>query len=262
MHNPLFFASAAFLATLFLPITGWSQTILSYNFTGFNNADPPEQLSQVESGDTLGVVPASGWVNFNLPSGDSDEVFTDGDITLTASNVSGGGGAGSFQIEADENDPDTEMLGAGWSIGGSTEFTVAGLSANPKNIYFYLGAAGGNGARDNDLRLTGTTFGSTTYYATLDQGGGAGDGPTTNNSTTGFPGVGYVRVDSTDSNNRVDGNYVLWEGVTDTTFTIDFPADKFLGVTGMQIEVIPEPSAGTLIMLSVGVLALIRRRRK
>jgi hypothetical protein len=204
----------------------------------------------------------SGWVNFNLPSGDQNETFTDGSVTVEANNISAGGGAYTFDIAVDAGDPNTAMLNAGWQPSGSTSFNVSGLSAAPKNVYLYLGAAGSNGARSSDLQLTGTTFGATTYFATLEMGGGAADGPTTNNATTGYPGVGYVRVDSTNSGSRVDGNYVLWENVTDTSFTIDFPSESFLGVTGMQITVIPEPSAGTLIMLSAGTLLLFRRRRK
>jgi len=208
---------------------------LSYNFTGFNNDAVPVQQQQVDGAETLGVEPVSGWVNFDLPSGDSDETFTDGNVSLIASNISGGGGAKSFQILPDTSDPNTDMLAAGWSIGGSTTLELTGLPSEAKDVYLYLGAAGGNGLRNSDIRLTGSNYGSTTYFAALSQGGGAGDGPTTNNSTTGYPGVGFVQVNSTDSGNRMDGNYILWQGVTDTSITITFPSDKFLGVTGIQI---------------------------
>ena len=214
---------------------GGMEAILSYNFTGFNNDTTPVQQQQVDPSDTLGVEPVSGWVNFDLPSGDSDETFTDGNVSLIASNISGGGGAKSFQILPDTSDPNTDMLAAGWSIGGSTTLELTGLPSEAKDVYLYLGAAGGNGLRNNDIRLTGSSYGSTTYFAALSQGGGAGDGPTTNNSTTGYPGVGFVQVNSTDSGNRMDGNYILWQGVTDTSITITFPSDKFLGVTGIQI---------------------------
>ena len=241
--------------------TGWSQ-ILSYNFTGFNNEAMPVQQQQVDPGDTLGVDPASGWQNFNLASGASDQTFTDGGVSLIASNISGGGGATSFEILPDGSDPNTDMLAAGWNLSTNTTLEVTGLSSQPKDIYLYLGAGSGVGSRSSDLRLTGTTFGATTYFATLAMGGGAGDGPTTNNGTTGYPGVGYVRVDSTNSMARVDGNYVLWEGVTDTSFTIDFPAESFLGVTGLQVVTIPEPSSFALLALGSGILLMTGRRRR
>jgi hypothetical protein len=64
--------------------------------------------------------------------------------------------------------------------------------------------------------------------------------------------------------NGTTGNYVLYEGLTDSTFRAQVWGNGFnhIGVAGFQIEdatVIPEPSS--FLLVGLGGLALFRRRR-
>lgn len=63
-------------------------------------------------------------------------------------------------------------------------------------------------------------------------------------------------VDATSTGN---GNYLLIEGLTADSVTIT-ASNNFIGITGFQLDGVPEPSAA--LLGGIGTLALLRRRKR
>lgn len=136
--------------------------------------------------------------------------------------------------------------------GETVTWAVSGIPYAQYDVYVYM--------RDDGTSRAGEfTIGSTTYYA---RGNGAGLVPNT--------GVGWTRSADTTVGAGTDidqGNYVRFEGVAGSSFTMDWTT-VYAGdsawrnkVVGFQIVAIPEPATISLIgMVGVGLVAVRRFR--
>jgi hypothetical protein len=77
----------------------------------------------------------------------------------------------------------------------------------------------------------------------------------------------FIRATGTIAGTATTGNYVLWEGLTSSSFTVDTLAfaqnsagQWGSGISAIQIVAIPEPS-GTVGLLALGAIAPLLRRR-
>jgi hypothetical protein len=141
-------------------------------------------------------------------------------------------------------------------VTSSASVTLSSVPYALYDVYVYM-------HDESDDRAGSFTIGSTTYYA---RGIGGSEGVGDPDSSGG----GYVLSSDTTQGTGADidqGNYVLFTGLSDASFTLNMVAVNAGDtinrnkVAGIQIvETIPEPSSALLAVIGVGLGSLRRRR--
>lgn len=239
-------AAGAFMAG---SLTAGAATSIGVNFAGGDGGDG----SQIDDARTLqpsqvaGVVPAANWNNAVNASGTLGSLVGS-DVGITTATVTwASNGLWTARNTPLDATPD-QILTNGYlddnENAGLTTITFANLPfIGPYDVYLYYGS--------NENNRTGSaTLGSTTiFFAT---------------NTSPFDGT-FTAATPEDDGAADDGEYALFSGVTGSGFTVtvDRISDSLgqnVGVHGVQIVGIPEPTSVGL--LSLGLLGLLARRRR
>lgn len=220
---------------------------LSAASIGFSFNSNRDNASAVMTSTTVaGVVPSTGWVNTD---GGGDAVagatgtFENNGVTVDWSSN------GTWNTNNGSSNGDNILMNGyvdAINAGGAAQINLTGLSAlfaDGYDVYVYFGSDG-NG-RTGAVAGPGATFDFSTFSAQ------AGASP--------FP---FVQTTSTDGSNP-DANYALFSGLTGDSQTFDLiRGSSNSGFHGVQIvgDLIPEPSS--CLLIGVGGLLMMRRRRK
>lgn len=149
------------------------------------------------------------------------------------------GAAGGFAAAVDGGSGDLGNLFTYRNRNGGVIGTVSQLDITnfaTYDVYVYFNRNGATPTESYDITLGATTF-----------------SVTTNNTAAAFT--------EANAGNSFTGNYVVFQGVTGTSFTVTAgDSGQADYIYGMQIVSVPEPSSTAL--LGLGGLALILRRRK
>jgi hypothetical protein len=189
-----------------------------------------------------GVVRVGNWTDWNA------SVAAGGTTTMSAlkdnlgnPTTAGGsitGGADAYAVASLMVDPGDYALMAGhWYIpGGTNTLALTAIPYAEYDLYVYYNA---NQAGTIDFTIQGTTTLTGLDVAVLAD-----------------PVFAIA-----DPVNSIDGNYVVFEGLSDSDLTLDATAgtNTYAYINGVQIVEVPEPM--TIALLSLGGLALIRRKR-
>jgi len=211
----------------------------------------------LSSSDVLGAVPAPEWTN---PSGfpnftDADLNFDDGTssgATLTAAASGGGGGNVDTQVTATTT-PDFEMFNRAYRLPSANTSTITlasvpttGAWAGGYDVYFYVA-----GVEASPTQYSATD-GTTTYQFDLTNGDN-------------FSGT-YETITSTDAlNPSTSGNTIVFSGLTGASQTFTFEgtdSTNSMGLVGMQVVAVPEPSTTGLLVGALALSLAARRRRR
>jgi len=219
------------MAGLLVSPSSASASTISINFRG--DGDSTYQLAP---SDVAGVVPASNWNDVTGTSGTG----------IALKNGAGSNSGASLAFDAGDNGViagpsgnDQKMMFSYIHEGASA--TVSSLSlADPYDVYVYFWDEDSKNLPE-DITLTSSSYTKTFYVK---------------EETTPYP--GYVRAYNTVAppvGTRDAGTYVVFTGVTGSSFTVDTGGEELNG-----IQITPEPA--TLSLLALGGLALLRRRNK
>ena len=221
---------------------GAQATVLSINLT---NTNAPRQI---EASESTGIIDTTGWNNITATTTDVDGTAVDitlGGNILTANTKRDAGGDGT---------------------NGFLALYEAGLrDATP-------GTAGDTFATISDMAAYLTAEGATSYNLYVYYKSGVPDATTPRALAIGMDSSNLTTDNTPDGRDMsvndsfvalggTDANYVLYQGLTADSVTVFInKGDRDALLTGVQIETVPEPSSAVLIGL--GGLALILRRRK
>lgn len=220
---------------------------LSAASIGFSfNSDRDNATAVMTSTTVAGVVPSTGWVNTdgggNATAGATGTLVNNGVTVDWSSN-------GTWNTNNGAGNGDNILMNGyvdAINAGGAAQINLTGLSAmfaGSYDVYVYFGSDG-NG-RTGAVAGPGATFDFSTFS---NQGG-----------VEPFP---FVQTTSTDGSNP-DANYALFSGLTGDAQTFDLiRGSSNSGFHGVQIvgNLIPEPSS--CLLIGVGGLLMMRRRRK
>lgn len=205
----------------FTPLPSCSLSGLAVNFV-----DPPNAGTEMMApGDIAGVVAQPGWVNAIGPSGT---------VTFTGGATVNWTAPGTFSLPILGASPDfTMMQGYLTSISGATVVSVSGLTLPSYDVYVYCG---GNTLQVPETRVGRYTLNATSYYAANAAG------------VPSFTGT-YVQSTSTTGGLSADvGNYVVFQGVTGSSFTLsaqgDFTTGTFLDAPVNGLQIVPSSGSG------------------
>ncbi len=210
--------------------------------------------------DSSGYVPQTNWNNATGVSGTglalNDESGTATGATVTY-NSYGGFGLQSFpwwegaaSVPADQQMMNGVIMAFYLEGNGSAttmaSATVSDIPYDLYDAYVYIGS-------DRNAHTTMITIGAANYYSIYNQ-----------YSQTEFA---FVEITSIDPNNPTQyGNYIHLSGLTSDTFSVTeqtlpgWFAPSTPGIYGIQIVAVPEP--GTMMLLGLGGLGAVIRRRK
>ena len=220
---------------------------LSAASIGFSfNSNRDNATAVMTSTTVAGVVPSTGWVNTDGggdAAGGATGTLVNNGVTVDWSSN------GTWNTNNGTGNGDNILMNGyvdAINAGGAAQINLTGLSsrfAGSYDVYVYFGSDG-NG-RTGAVAGPGATFDFSTFSA---QGG-----------VEPFP---FVQTTSTDGSNP-NANYALFSGLSGDTQTFDLiRGSSNSGFHGVQIvgDLIPEPSS--CLLIGVGGLLMMRRRRK
>lgn len=241
--------------------------IISVNVT-FDTAD------QLAPTDSAGLVPAVNWNNASRGAGNfgsfsaTNLVDDEGANTGASFAYSSVGNSaiqrfGDYTVGETPYDPNRAMLGSGFlAFSGSGTYSIT-ISDLPESftsagymVYLYWGGASATSGTIGDVMTGETTLGTETFFIQHERG---------QQQTI----DSYTLVTATSQANAVTGlNTILFGGsspLTSDQFTINMDrptgSDLRLGLSGIQIVAIPEPSTYALFS-ALGALGLIIVRKR
>jgi hypothetical protein len=227
---------AAILASAIMP--GVAQDIISW---AYNNGNA------IPTTGTAGVVAATNW-NLTGDSGSLSLNYNDGNSSGTSLSLSGGFGAwGIGGVGAPDGDGTyNKAIFDGYYNSFSSSLTLGNIPYANYNVLVYFSS-------DADGRTGTISDGTTTYsFSTMAVSATAGGNALFAQTTD--TGLGNPSAD-----------YAIFSGLTggSQTFTIDSNPDNGMGIAGVQIVAVPEPSTVALTMMGgIGLHLMLSRRRK
>ena len=210
-------------------------------------ADTATTLAPAES---AGVFSQVNWNNFGGSTGSGSTLKDSSGAVVTGAALSYSGPY-TFSGIGVTADPNTKLLSTRIETNDGTvpvSVTVSGLSFAKYDVYAYFGSDGGG--RFGNVGLVG---GTTYYYQTV-----------------GDPGGAFSQTTSTSSTDpRPASDYAIFSGLTANSFTLkQFREGSNSGIFGLQIvntSPVPEASQGAvfgLCLLGLTGVALMARKRK
>ena len=233
-------------ATMFLALTTSTThaDIISINMLSDGNNHVPVPLA---STDVAGVAPAANWNNIGpvYPGSPVALNLSDG----TASGASVNWSAGDYlNSNPGDGSPNYTMMNEWFSFYSNHYVTVGDLptvfTSSGYDVYVYFDS---NQVTPNErihtLSINGTTI--------------VGKEEAANFSGT------FTQVTGNDTNNPQVGNYAVFEGLTQSDFTLNAVAHvNGAGITGIQIVSVPEPSTWVLLVMGLASGAVLWQRRR
>jgi hypothetical protein len=227
--------------------------IISLNLTDFIS-----DVQQIDADEAYGVpglgTVVGGWINLNRTLTATDLAFSDAspstvDVSMTAPNGWGSGVAG-------VNDtPLKGFLDDYTATVNPTTLTLSQLNASFPLGYYAIVYLSGFDLNDGASISDGPT---TFYYQTVNFASSTWDGTLVQTTTTTDLGSGNAPV----------AQYAVFGAPTSpltadsVTFTLDTLYGGGSGLGGVQIVAVPEPSTAITLGAGLGLVALLRRRRR
>jgi hypothetical protein len=277
MKKTLLFATA--LAAL---STSHAVTVVSINFVG--NAGVAGELA---AGDVAGLPNAQSPVpgvntfvpNWNNVSGNSASGSAGGIVTSTATSTGAsvawttdlGGWSLPDTLSGANNTANRTMMKGYLDAASAASVTVSGLTGadftTPYTVIVYFDGDNGGSWRVGNYSISGNTLGGEDSEGVNFNAGGLAGGNENPDGLFQIPvagGPGNVVWPVAGGNNG-EGNYVVFTGVTGSSFTInagggasaDIPRAP---INGFQIIAVPEPSAAFFAALAFSGMMMRRRR--
>lgn len=228
----------ACLAAFLLPA---SAQVISVEFYG----DQPE-ANRLTSTDVTGAVPAANWNGFGNSNASPGTQLEDSNGNLTAVTLDNYFSSTDSEPAPPVDPTPTELLFSSYietQFSGQVGFTISNIPYTNYNLYVY-GTSTAPGRRAilgiSEVGLPAY------YYATL---GGIPDS--------------FVQSTSTSAAEYTPANYVVFAGLSASsqTVTLFIPGGStWSGVAGFQVQNVPEPASGALLLLALGGLGLRRKR--
>jgi hypothetical protein len=227
--------------------------IISLNLTDFTN-----DVQRIDADETYGVrglgTVVGGWVNLNRTLTATNLAFSDGsastvDVSMTAPNGWGSGVVG-------VNDtPLKGFLDDYTATVNPTTLTLSQLSTSFPLGYYAIVYLSGFDSNDGASISDGT---ATFFYQTVNFAVNTWDGTLVQTTTTTDLGSGNAPV----AQYAVFGSPASPRSADSVTFTLDTLYGGGAGLGGVQIVAVPEPAAGMILAVGLGLLALARRWRR
>ena len=266
MTKPIVYSLAAACSLVLTGVSASAQLLIGVDFPGrvdYNdpNSNPPHVATPgevLESGDFTGVF---GQSNFNA----IDFALQETQIFTTPTLVDSTGAATAVTLSVTSNDswnadvdtsaPFGELMDG--IIKGQTKNGVSGVltfqfNNVPAGIYQLVAYTLENPNADPTANIDTTVAGTGITYTTIE---GSGSGTST-----------FTRAFSTDPAARDLGNYVQFDNIIVTDGTVLLTATHAggtdgIGVAGLQLQQVPEPTAFLMLASGAGMLGMLRRRR-
>lgn len=230
-----------------------SQTI-SVSFAGDNAGG---QSLNLTGDDIAGVVPVSNWNADAQGATGSIAALVDSTGTATTAEVSWAGSNNTWGGTAGTN-PD-ELMVNGWldDNGTGSQIDITGIPYASYDLYVYGSSDAGNAGRGMNVQVNGTDYFS----------GGVFLDPVTESGGSFY--TGYVDAATTADN----PSYFKISGLSGSDLSIlgarnasgpelaNASTDYRGGISGFQINAVPEPASLSMaVLMSIGLLSVRRRR--
>lgn len=237
-------ASLLSFATLCVSASSLSAQVISINFSG--NTDPANQVVGME---TAGLPAVGSFNNLTGASGSSIGLINDSGAASGTSVTFQGGFYNANSKTTGMSAGDISLFKDSLHQNGTfttTTVSLANISHAAYDVYVYFSTP--FGARQFSASINGD---SSTQIFGLGMGG-ASDQITS-----------FSRATATTSGNAVRSNYILWENVSGAALSIAAPrsSDGSVGISGVQIVAVPEPTTVGMLIGAGIVLLVVRRRR-
>jgi hypothetical protein len=226
--------------------------------------------TQMAPGDVAGVVPAGNWNSFLGTSGTQPLNLSTG--AASGASITWGGSPNDWDQNINETLSANHKMMLGYLDTNDTSITTLTVSGLPASftgpgysVYLYYDGDNGTQARAgryaiNGISQWGQDAASTNFGGTFIQG---------QTATDPAPGMSGAQLDNQAAAVATVpvGNYMVFSGLTGSSFTLDVQASVSAGGTnraslnGMQIVAVPEPSTVVLLVLgALGGVGIVARR--
>lgn len=193
----------------------------------------------------LDAADSGGMAQLNIGSGNAG-IVSDSSGAATTLNFSytQGGNATEWAVDQSTYTGNQQLLDGYWDIqSASGAVNLGNISYSLYDVYVYISA-------DNNGRTAGVDLNSSaqTYLLTDAQGYDYSQP--------------LIQATATSQGSATSGQYVLYQNVTGSSLQVDlFNYGQDVGVAGIQIVAVPEPTTIALSVAGMALFGLVRRRK-
>lgn len=241
-----------------LPLAAFGQNSVGFNFAGRQWSIGGNTAMTLSAGDTAGVVGQSQWNNVFLDGADSGGLAqlnlggpnagsvlnNGGTATSMTFSYTKNGNATEWAVDQTTHTGNQQLLDGYWDIQtASGTVSLGNIPYNSYNVYVYVSADGNGRTAGVDIN------GGAQKFLLTDANGFNYSNP-------------LIEGTASSQGTAASGQYFLFQGVSGSSLQIDLSNyGSDVGLAGIQIVGVPEPSTLALSTAGLAFVGWLRRRK-